>query len=140
MSGGGVFGSGPTAPHEDLPVDPRAARAAFRSAVRCATVAAMGGFGFRRGIVGSGCGGRGGVGRPDRRPVGPPLDDEALGGIVLRVRSRRWFGNQHLDVHRLPLHRRYWDRLLIGCGSGLHRRNLTPPLPWPALATAAARS
>src|ERR1700753_1816552 len=48
MSGGGVFGSGPTAPHEDLPVDPRAARAAFRSAVRYASVAAIGGllFGF----------------------------------------------------------------------------------------------
>lgn len=37
-----------TAPHEDLPVDPRAARAAFRSAVRYASVAAIGGllFGF----------------------------------------------------------------------------------------------
>ncbi len=46
MSGDGVFGSGPTAPHEDLPVDPRAARAAFRSAVRYATVAAIGGFLF----------------------------------------------------------------------------------------------
>ena len=46
MSGDGVFGSGPSAPHEDLPVDPRAARAAFRSAVRYATVAAIGGFLF----------------------------------------------------------------------------------------------
>jgi SP family sugar:H+ symporter-like MFS transporter len=37
-----------TAPHEDLPVDPSAARAAFRSAVRYASVAAIGGllFGF----------------------------------------------------------------------------------------------
>ncbi len=36
------------APHEDLPVDPGAARAAFRSAVRFASVAAIGGllFGF----------------------------------------------------------------------------------------------
>ncbi len=34
------------APHEDLPVDPGAARAAFRSAVRFATVAAIGGFLF----------------------------------------------------------------------------------------------
>jgi MFS transporter, SP family, sugar:H+ symporter len=48
MSGDGVVGSGPTAPHEDLPADPRAARAAFRSAVRFASVAAIGGllFGF----------------------------------------------------------------------------------------------
>jgi SP family sugar:H+ symporter-like MFS transporter len=48
MSGDGVFGIGLTAPHEDLPVDPRAARAAFRSAVRFASVAAIGGllFGF----------------------------------------------------------------------------------------------
>jgi MFS transporter, SP family, sugar:H+ symporter len=48
MSGDGVVGSGPAAPHEDLPVDPRAARAAFRSAVRFASVAAIGGllFGF----------------------------------------------------------------------------------------------
>jgi MFS transporter, SP family, sugar:H+ symporter len=48
MSGDGVLGSGPTAPHEDLPVDPRAARAAFRSAARFASVAAIGGllFGF----------------------------------------------------------------------------------------------
>jgi SP family sugar:H+ symporter-like MFS transporter len=38
----------PPAPHEDLPADPRAARAAFRSAVRFASVAALGGllFGF----------------------------------------------------------------------------------------------
>jgi MFS transporter, SP family, sugar:H+ symporter len=42
------FAQQPPAPHEDLPVDPRAARAAFRSAVRFASVAAIGGllFGF----------------------------------------------------------------------------------------------
>ena len=57
--------------------------------------------GFRRGIGGAGCGDRGGVGRPDRRPVGPPVDDEALGGVVFRVRARRRVGKQHLDVHRL---------------------------------------
>ncbi|WP_343572086.1 sugar porter family MFS transporter [Mycobacterium sp.] len=34
------------APHEDLPVDPRAARAAFQSAVRYASVAAIGGLLF----------------------------------------------------------------------------------------------
>ena len=46
MSGDGVFGSGPTAPHEDLPVDSGAARAAFLSATRFASVAAIGGFLF----------------------------------------------------------------------------------------------
>ena len=46
MSGDGVFGSGPTAPHEDLPVDPRAARAAFLTATRFASVAAIGGLLF----------------------------------------------------------------------------------------------
>ncbi|MGA8547571.1 MAG: sugar porter family MFS transporter [Mycobacterium sp.] len=39
-------GQPPTATHEDLPVDPRAARAAFRSAVRYASVAAIGGLLF----------------------------------------------------------------------------------------------
>ncbi|MGA9493617.1 MAG: sugar porter family MFS transporter [Mycobacterium sp.] len=46
MSGDGVFGSGPTGPHEDLPVDPRAARAAFLTATRFASVAAIGGLLF----------------------------------------------------------------------------------------------
>ena len=46
MSRDGVAGSGLSAPHEDLPVDPRAAQAAFRSAVRFASVAAIGGFLF----------------------------------------------------------------------------------------------
>src|SRR5271168_2597563 len=46
MSGDGVFGSGPTAHHEDLPVDSRAARAAFRTATRFASVAAIGGLLF----------------------------------------------------------------------------------------------
>ncbi len=48
MSGDGASGSGSTAPHEELPLDPHAARAAFRSAVRFASVAAIGGllFGF----------------------------------------------------------------------------------------------
>jgi sugar porter (SP) family MFS transporter len=46
MSGDGVFGSGPTAPHEDLPVDHRAARIAFLSAARFASVAAIGGLFF----------------------------------------------------------------------------------------------
>ena len=39
-------GQAPSVPHEDLPADPRAAHAAFRSAVRYATVAAIGGFLF----------------------------------------------------------------------------------------------
>jgi MFS transporter, SP family, sugar:H+ symporter len=39
-------GQAPSAPHEDLPVDPRAARAAFLSAVRFASVAAIGGLYF----------------------------------------------------------------------------------------------
>ena len=46
MSGDGIFGSGPTAPHEDLPVDRRAARVAFLSAARFASVAAIGGLLF----------------------------------------------------------------------------------------------
>ena len=46
MSGDGVFGSGPSAPHEDLPVDRRAARVAFLSATRFASVAAIGGLLF----------------------------------------------------------------------------------------------
>ncbi|MGA8124316.1 MAG: sugar porter family MFS transporter [Mycobacterium sp.] len=46
MSGDGVFGSGPTAPHGDLPVDSGAARAAFLTATRFASVAAIGGFLF----------------------------------------------------------------------------------------------
>jgi MFS transporter, SP family, sugar:H+ symporter len=39
-------GQAPLAPHEDLPVDPRAAHAAFLSAVRFASVAAIGGLYF----------------------------------------------------------------------------------------------
>jgi SP family sugar:H+ symporter-like MFS transporter len=39
-------GPPPPAPHEDLPVHPRAARAAFATAVRYASVAAIGGFLF----------------------------------------------------------------------------------------------
>ncbi len=48
MAADDAGGESPTAPHEDLPVDPHAARAAFRSAVRFASVAAIGGllFGF----------------------------------------------------------------------------------------------
>ncbi|WP_428339366.1 sugar porter family MFS transporter [Mycobacterium sp.] len=49
MAADDAGGELPTATaHEDLPVDPRAARAAFRSAVRFASVAAVGGllFGF----------------------------------------------------------------------------------------------
>jgi MFS transporter, SP family, sugar:H+ symporter len=46
MAADDAGGELPTAPHEDLPVDPRAARAAFRSAVRFASVAAIGGFLF----------------------------------------------------------------------------------------------
>jgi MFS transporter, SP family, sugar:H+ symporter len=39
-------GQAPSAPHEDLPADPHAARAAFLSAVRYASVAAIGGLLF----------------------------------------------------------------------------------------------
>src|SRR3984893_9740560 len=39
-------GQAPSAPHEDLPADPRAAHAAFLSAVRFASVAAIGGLMF----------------------------------------------------------------------------------------------
>jgi sugar porter (SP) family MFS transporter len=46
MSGDVVFGSGPTAPHEDVPIDSGAARAAFLTATRFASVAAIGGFLF----------------------------------------------------------------------------------------------
>jgi sugar porter (SP) family MFS transporter len=46
MSGDGVFGSGPSASHEDVPVDHRAARVAFLSATRFASVAAIGGLLF----------------------------------------------------------------------------------------------
>jgi SP family sugar:H+ symporter-like MFS transporter len=46
MSGDGVFASGPSAPHEDLPVDRHAARVAFLSATRFASVAAIGGLLF----------------------------------------------------------------------------------------------
>jgi sugar porter (SP) family MFS transporter len=46
MSGDGVFGSEPSASHEDVPVDHRAARVAFLSATRFASVAAIGGLLF----------------------------------------------------------------------------------------------
>ena len=125
MIGDDALGQTPSAPHEDLPVD---RRAAFLSAIRFASVAAIGGLlfgydisvtnrcsqgvagqlshrqrpvGFRRGIGSAGCRDRSGVGRPVRRPDGSTGDDEAFGHIVFRVRARRRVGKQHLDVRRL---------------------------------------
>jgi MFS transporter, SP family, sugar:H+ symporter len=46
MAGDDVLGQAPSAHHEDLPVDSAAARAAFLSATRFATVAAIGGLCF----------------------------------------------------------------------------------------------
>ncbi len=46
MAGDDVLGQAPSAPHEDLPADRQAARVAFFSAIRFASVAAIGGLFF----------------------------------------------------------------------------------------------
>ena len=46
MAGDDVLGQAPSASHEDLPADRHAAQVAFFSAIRFASVAAIGGFFF----------------------------------------------------------------------------------------------